>query len=287
MGEAIKTPVVAATTAAFFGINHLLHLSAMKEPIQRLTSSAYRSFHQFRQTETAFWGCLTVNRFLQREPYNTENYVELCSASKPKTYLWGRGIWILGANLIESYNAKGHTIGLAGLGTGGEQYGMPTRILPLNRTESVVTPLEAPINMDTLEALPYLGLSPLAQLPREFGGDKQPNMLYLHMAANLHHIPDPEEKKIGLLTVHTSLAYSMIIGRISNLATQIIMNSEPVPPDVMAEKVKAHLLANLWHKEESELTVVPKENGLFIEYEPHQVIHTRRFDISLLIPLQA
>lgn len=287
MGEAIKTPVIASTTAAFFGIKHLLHLSAIREPIQRLTSSAYQSFHQFRKSETAFWGSLTVNRFLQRAPYKMENYSETCSASKPETYLWGRAIWILGANLIESFNTKGHTIGLAGLGTGGEQHGMPTRILPLNRKESVETPLEAPIPLDTLEALPYLGLSPIAQLPQELGGDKQPNMLYLHMAANLHHIPDPTGEKIGLLTVHTSLSYSMTIGRISNLATQIIMESESVSPEAMAKKVRQHLLANMWHKEEYEFTVVPEGSGLLIEYKPHQVIHTRRFEISLHIPLQA
>jgi hypothetical protein len=286
MGEAIRTPVVAGTTASFFGLKNLLHLSAMKEPIKRLTSSAYQSFHKFRESETAFWGCLTVNRFLQRLPHALDGYSEPCSPSKPETYLWGRAIWILAANLIESYNTKGHTIGLAGLGTGGEQHGMPTRTLPLNRKESVETPLEAPLDLDTMEALPYLGLSPIAQLPKELGGDRQPQMLYLHMAANLHRMPDPANEKIGLLTVHTNLAYSILIGRISNLATQFILASEPCSPEEMADKIQQHLLLNMWHKEASELTVVPESDGLLIEYKPYQVIHTRRFEVSLHIPLQ-
>ncbi|MBN2717193.1 MAG: type VI secretion system contractile sheath large subunit [Deltaproteobacteria bacterium] len=284
MGEAIKTPVLASTNASFFGIKNILHLSAMKDPLERLMSAPYHPFHRFRETETAFWGCLTVNRYLQRRPHTSDDYSEPCSASKPESYLWGRGVWILGANLIESYNTKGHLIGLAGLGTGGEQHGMPTRVLPVNRKESIETPLEAPISLDTQEALPYLGLSPIAQLPPELGGDRQPQMLYLHMAANLHRIPDPTQEKIGLLTVHTNLAYSVLIGRISNLATKLMKNADADSVEEMAKTVKQNLLANMWHKKESELSVVPDNTGILIEYKPYQVIHTRRFEITVHVP---
>lgn len=285
MGEAIKSPVIANTPASFFGIKNILHLSAIKDPHKKLATAAYHPFHAFRKTETAYWASLTINRFLQRQPYKLDDYTEPCSASKPETYLWGRAIWIFGANLIESYNTHGHVIGLAGLGTGGEQQGMPTRTLPTSRTEHVETPLEAPLNLDTLETLPYLGFSPLAQLPPELGGDRKPQMLYLHMAANLHHMQDPKNEKIGLLTVHTSLAYSITIGIISNLATLFTMNAIPAPLEQLAENLQQLLRDNLWHKEVSELTVVPDSGGLKIQYNPHLVIHTRKFEISLHIPL--
>lgn len=287
MAEAIRVPVVTQTTAEFFGIKHLLHLSAIKNPMERLNGAAYRKYLDFRKTETSFWVSLMVNQFLLRSPYANEDYQEPASARLPEQYLWGRGIWLLGSNLIESVSTREHMLGLAGLGTGGEESGLCYRELPLSRTETVKTPLEAPLTIDTVEALPYFGISPLSQLPDEMGGQQQPDMAYVHMAANLHHIEDPDENKYALLTVHTSLAYSMTIGHVSHLAARFVQqkSTQELSLQDLASQLLSVLIENLWHKEEDEIAVTAQDGALHIKYRPSLVIHTRSFEILLDIPI--
>ena len=284
MGEAIKAPVVGQTTVGFFGMKHLLHLPTIQNPLERVMGQEHARYHEFRDTETAFWASLMINRFLLRAPYKEDGYEEPARADKPEQYLWGRGIWILGANIIKSFSTKQHLVGISGLGTGGEQLGLPIRELPITRSEKVQTALEAPLPTDVVESLPYLGLSPLAQLPEEMGGQHQPSMIYLHLSGNMHKIPDPEEKQFGLLTVHTSLAYSLMLGRVSNLGWKYSEQLTSTNPEDACAELKKLLLDDLWHKEEDEIVITPLENALRIEYNPYLVIHTRRFEISVDIP---
>ena len=285
MAEAIRTPFVAQTGADFFNLKHLLHLPTIANPLERITAGAYRAYHAFRETDTSFWASLMLNRFLLRAPHSTESYKEPASAQKPEQYLWGRGIWILGANIIKSFETKGHLVGISGMGTGGEQLNLPTRELPLSRKEKVLTPLEAVLPIDIVEGLPYVGLSPLSQIPADMGGQQQPGMIYLHLAANLRHIPDPEGKQYGLLTVHSSLAYSLMLGRLSNLAFKLSSGLEPQSPDQIAATLKTALLEDIWFKEENELQIEAKEDAVTLVYKPHLVIHTREFEIEVEIPL--
>ncbi len=284
MGEAMKVPIAAQTDAGFFGLKHLLHLPTIKNPVERMSGASHKEYRAFRKTQASFWASLLLNRFLMRAPYQTADYEEPASAAKPDQYLWGRGIWILGANLIRSYASKGHLLGLSGLGTGGEQLGLPTRSLPLGRTESVVTPLEASLPLDIVESLPYFGLSPLSQVPDEMGG--QPELLYVHLAANLHHMPDNEGKQLGRLTVHTSLAYSVTLGWVSNLAVRHAGRLAGMQHEQAAQRLQEALREELWTKEDDEVSVTLADGSFHIVYRPHLVIHTRRFEVELSVPFE-
>lgn len=285
LAESISVPFVAQTGADFFNLKHLLHLPTINNPLAQISSGKYASYHEFRSSNAAFWAGLMINRFLLREPYSTDDYQEPAEPSKPEQYLFGRAIWILGANLIKSYSSRGHLIGISGLGTGGEQLNLPCRDLPLSRTEKVRTPLEASLPIDIVEGLPYLGLSPLSQIPSEMGGQNQPGMIYLHLAANMHHIPDPEAKQFGLLTVEASLAYSLMLGRISNLAFGLSRANLDKKPEEIAAALKTALVSDMWTKDAEEIQVEMKNDSIRISYTPHLVIHTRRFTIELEIPL--
>jgi hypothetical protein len=286
MGESIKVPMVAGTNAGFFGIKHLLHLCAIDSIAETYQRPLLADYQSFRNTDASFWVGLTLNRFLLREPHAGAQYNEPHSPSEPNSYLWGRGIWLLGVNIMESFVDKGHLLGISGIGTGGEIRGLPTRRLPLSRSSSVETPLEAVLPLEFTEALPYLGLSPIAQLPEDLGGHAQPGMVYVHLAANLHRIPDPEEQRLGLLTVHTSLAYSLTMGRVANLAWRHLGAIGAIPPDQAGPRLAQRLQEELWHKDEQEIEVVLTSSGsLSIKYAPHLVIHTRRFEVDLEIGL--
>lgn len=285
MGEAVKVPVMGQTTAGFFGIKHLLHLSALETSAAAvLARPALAAYRAFRETDASFWASLMLNRFLLRMPHEDDDYREPHSASDPRSYLWGSGIFLLAANLISSFSGKGHLVGLSGLGTGGEQRALATRVLPMTRTTSVHTPLEACLPLDMTESLPYLGLSPIAQLPEELGGQNQPDTVYVHLAANLHRMKDPQDQRIGLLTVHASLAYSLTLGRVANLAWRHLRSLEEMPPEKTAVRLAELLREDLWHKEDTEIEVTSRGEGVFsVEYAPHLLIHSKSFSVELEI----
>ncbi len=270
LGESISAPFVAQTGADFFNMKHLLHLPTINNPLAQITSTPYKAFNEFRASNTSFWA---------------EEYQEPADPSKPEQYLFGRSIWVLGANVMGSFNSKKHLLGISGLGTGGEQLGLPYRELPLTRTEKVLTPLEAALPIDIVEGLPYLGLSPLSQIPTDLGGQNQPGMIYLHLAANLHHIQDEEKQQFARLTVETSLAYSLTMGRLSNLAFRAIQSAEGKTGEALGAHVKEELLKDMWTKEQDEIKVEVEEGAVRVTYNPYLVIHTRRFEVQTEIPL--
>jgi hypothetical protein len=283
MGQSLQVPLAAQTTAAFFGVGHLLHLPALKDLDKRLAGPEYTSFLGLRQREEATWLCLCMNRFLLRPTHETPSYSEPASADKPERYLWGRAIWVLGANLVRSWGAQGHPLGISGSGDGG-QSGLTVRELPISRTEKVSTPLEAVLPLAQVEMLPYFGLSPLTQLPVELGA-QQPDMAYLHLAANLRHFTDPSGAQPGLLTVYTTLAYSLILGRAGALGLRLVPEVSSLAPPEAAGRLRERLAEELGPLAQGELTVTPTEDGLQVKLVPELLIHSKPLEVELTIPL--
>jgi len=67
-------------------------------------------------------------------------------------------------------------------------------------------------------------------------------MIYLHLSGNMHKIPDPEVKQFSLLTVHTTLAYSLMLGRILNLGWKYSEQLTSTDPKDACVKFKKLLL---------------------------------------------
>ena len=107
---------------------------------------------------------------------------------------------------------------------------------------------------------------------------------YLHLAANMHHIPDTEGQQQGLLTVHRTLSYSLTLGFATNLCLSLVKQLAGLAPDEAALKLAELLMEELWTKEKEEVGVTAGDGFLHVEYSPHLVIHTRRFEISFDIP---
>lgn len=286
MGAAIQAPVVAQTTASFFNLSHLLHVAALGDLTKRLEGPEYASYQGFRSQEEASWLGLCLNCFLLRPPFEGLAYSEPASASQPESYLWGRAIWILGANLARAWGSHGHPIGISGMGYGGEQSGLALRDLPLNRKESVQTPLEAVLPMPLVETLPYFGLSPLTQLPAELGGSQQPDVAYLHLAANLRHFTDPTGQQPGMLLVYATLAYSIILGRASNLGLRLLPEFAGMGPEQAAEGLAVRLKEELGAMAEGELEVTPQDGALAVSLKPKLLIHSKPFEVAFELPLR-
>ena len=283
MGAAIQAPLAAQTTASFFGLSHLLHLLALSDLDRKLMGPEYASFLGFREKDEASWLSLCLNRFLLRPPFEGLGYQEPASAAHPEQYLWGRGVWMLGANVARAWGSFGQPIDISGMGNG-EQRGLPTRELPITRKEKIQTPLEAMLPQPLVEALPYFGLSPITQLPAELGGSQQPDMAYLHLAANLRHFTDPTGSQPGLLLVYATLAYSLVLGRAGNLALRIAPELAGLSQSEAVELLKRRLTEELGAMAEGELTVTPGEGGLEVSLKPELKIHSKEFKVEFSVP---
>lgn len=285
MGESLQAPLVAQTTAAFFGVSHLLHLAALQGLDTRLAGPEYTSYNALRQKSEATWLGLCLNRFLLRPPWDMPGYGEPASADHPERYLWGRAVWILGANLARAWARDGHPAGISGSGPMGAQSGLATRDLPVSRSEKITTPLEAVFPQAMVEMLPYFGLSPLTQMPPELSGGQQQDTAYLHLAANLRRFTDPTGRQPGLLTVYTTLAYSLMLGRVANLAMDLAGAAAGQGPEEAAGTVCDGLKASLGPLAEGEVSVEPGEGGLAVRVVPKILIHSKPVELELELPL--
>lgn len=283
MGESLQAPLACQTTASFFGVGHLLHLAALSGLDQRLQGPEYTSFLGFREHPEATWLSLLLNRFLLRLPHQFPSYTEPASADKPDTYLWGKAVWVLGANLARAWGKHAEPAGISGMGEDGQQTGLPTRELPLSRKEKVETPLEAVLPQPIVEMLPYFGLSPLTQLPMELG-TQQPGMVYIHVAVNLRRFTDPTARQPGLLTVYTTLAYSIILGRASALAQAALPKLSGTEPQEAADRLSDILKDELGPMAQGELEVSPVEGALHVRLVPKLLIHSKQLQIEFDLP---
>ncbi|MCB2186395.1 MAG: type VI secretion system contractile sheath large subunit [Deltaproteobacteria bacterium] len=285
MGQAMSVPLAAQAPASFFGVKTLLHLPALGGLDKRLAGPDYTSFTAFRQKEEATWLSLMVNRFLLRPPFEGLAYTEPASAGEPESYLWGRAVWLLGANLVRAWARDGMPIGISGMGLGGEQRGLALRDLPISRKETVKTPLEAVFPLDLTEMLPYFGLSPITQLPGELGGAQTPDAVYLHLAANLRQFTDPTQARPGLLLVYATLAYALSLGRASNLALSLAPEMAGLAPAEAAAQLQQRLSGELGPLGQGEMAVTPEDGALHVLHKPSARIHGKNFELEFDVPL--
>ena len=72
MAAELQAPVVANAGAGFFELRYLVQAGAVKDIAARLASPAHAGWQALQKTEDTRWLCLTLNRFLLREPWQLE-----------------------------------------------------------------------------------------------------------------------------------------------------------------------------------------------------------------------
>ena len=200
MAAELQAPIVANAGAGFFDLRFLVQAGAMQDIARRLDSPAHAGWQAFQKHEDARWVCLTLNRFLLREPWKLEGYAEACAESNPDSYLWGRGVWLVAAAVARSVRAHGHALDLSG--TGGRFDGLATRPFPVKLNEAKALATEVPFaEMQSLE-LTHAAFTPLA------GGLDLPSVM-MAMVVTVHR------HQAGRLTVEGTLAYQLTAARVA------------------------------------------------------------------------
>lgn len=200
MAGELQAPIVANAGAGFFDLRFLVQAGAVKDIASRLSSPAHVHWQEFQKSEDARWVCLTLNRFLLREPWQVEGYAEKCAEANPDSYLWGRGIWLVAAAVARSVRAHGHALDLSG--SGGRFDGLPTRSFPVNADESRALSAEVPFPDTQSLELTHAAFTPLT------GGLGLSTVMLAVVVTTHRYAP-------GRLTVEGTLAYQLTAARVA------------------------------------------------------------------------
>lgn len=200
MAAELQAPIVANAGAGFFDLRFLVQAGAVKDLAGRLADAAHSGWQAFQKGEDARWVCLTLNRFLLREPWKLADWSEGCAESNPESYLWGRGPWLVAAAVARSVRAQGHALDLSG--TGGRFDGVATRPFPVNANESRALATEVPFAETQSLELTHAAFTPLT------GGLGMPAVL-MAMVVTAHRYA------AGRLTVEGTLAYQLTAARVA------------------------------------------------------------------------
>jgi hypothetical protein len=200
MAAELQAPLVTNAGAGFFDLRFLVQAGAVKDIAGRLADSAHAGWQAFQRNEDARWVCVTLNRFLLREPWKLEGYAETCSEANPDSYLWGRGGWLVAAAVARSVRAHGHALDISG--TGGRFDGLPTRSFPVSANESKALATEVSFPDTQALELTHAAFTPLS------GGLDRPTVL-LSMVVTAHRYGTAR------LTVEGTLAYQLTAARLA------------------------------------------------------------------------
>ncbi len=205
----VQAPVVAAGTPAFFDFRHMAHVLALSDFKEKLTDPAHAGFRDFQAGEGARWVCLTLNRYLQRSPYAEEGgYRESVSESRPESFLWGRGVWLVGAAVARSARLHGHGFDLAGP-QGGRFAGLGTRAYPVAANQTAPLSTEVPLPDMKAQELSRAAFTPLV-------GQLRSDVAVLPMVVTVSRLAP------GRLTVEGTLAYQITASRLAQFCSNLL-----------------------------------------------------------------
>ena len=205
----LNAPAVAGASPSIFGLRHFAHLAAFPDPLGAIQGPAHAPWREFQASEPARWICLTLGRYLQRTPYDIESplYRELVAEAKPDSFLWGRGVWLVGAAAVRSLRTHGHALDLSG--RGGMFTDMPWRGYPKSANESVALSTEAPLPEMRASELAWAGFTPLAGVLRA-------GTILMPMVVTCSRLSP------GRLTVEGSLAYQLLAARLASCLEEVL-----------------------------------------------------------------
>jgi len=202
----IQAAFVASLAPEFFGMRNIIHLIALPNLLKQLSGQALNVWANFLQSQQARWVSLTMNRFLLRDIYGSDQkqaesfkYTEKADPSHPEYYLLGHPIWLMGHNIARSFANNGNCLSISGLGLGGEYAGIPVREYPVSMTEKVKMPLEITLAEDKVWNFINAGITPL-------NAESNSNIAYFPLSANAYRLQG--------VTLHSTLSYHLYIGHI-------------------------------------------------------------------------
>jgi type VI secretion system protein ImpC len=250
-----RSLLVAGVDPGIFGLDTLLHLTALPDLDEVLGDEEHEPFRELVGSDGARWTVLVANRFLLRDLHvrNGEGelgfeYREQADPVRRERYLWGRGIWLAGSCLVRAHLADGHCGRASGPGGTGAVCGLPSR--PLTTESADRTAVEVSLAERDAAVFAHHGLSLLI-------GSEEPDTAYFPVLANLHRA---ESRRVS---PEATAAHQILASRLSGYLVRLCAKAGDSPDAVAAcaEGLEAHL-RTLRREGEPEVIVEDRGGGV-------------------------
>jgi hypothetical protein len=275
MMKVLTSPLVVSASAEFFDFKRLAHVASLPDLASRFTDPAHLSWRSFQTKEPSRWLVMTLNRYLQRAPWEGETATD----ARPETFLWGRGGWLVGAAVARSVATHGHALDLSGR-SGGRFAGLPSRAYPVTANETAALATEVPL--DEMKAMELFRscFTPVV-------GKQKSDAVILPIAVTAFRM------RPGSLTVEGTLAYQLTAGRLVQFLGILLDNL----PGGGAEETEAFMkqeltgfLGSMAGEAPDEVVSVKVETGASgavanITVTPKTIVEGKPLEFQFSVPL--
>lgn len=298
--NAIQTAFFAQAGPAFFGLKNLAHLAALPDLATRSQGGAFALWNAFQKESASRWLCLTVNRFLLREPHDdnidlgalfdpeTEDgpasyfhYRETVDPAHPEWLCWGNAIWAAAVSLAASYAEHGHCAAADGLSGSGGHGRLPVRELNVTG-KTVQCPTEVLLPDDKAWDLCRAGFTPLV-------GMQNGDTAYFPFLGNVYRT------RPGSITLDQALTYQLYAGQFGHVVLRVASGLRGLPPEEAAGRLQLALFAHFSpfvgdapgeRVQVKPITTAEGKSAVRIQVTPTFHIQDKPVELELQLPLE-
>lgn len=300
-------PLIGCANPALFDLDSYTELAEPRDLSRIFESGEMANWKSFRASEDSRYVALVLPHVLMRLPYGPDtvpvekfNFVEDCSGSDHKKYLWGGASWAMAERIVESYAEYGWCAAIRGVEGGGVVQNLPLHTFKSLAGDTVTKcPVEIAITDRREKELSDLGFIPMCYAKGTdyavfFGGQtlhKAPSystdlananarlsaMLPYLLAASrfAHYLKAIMRDKVGSFQSRASVE-RFLNDWVSKYVTV---------DDEASQQVKARFPLREAHVEVSELAGKPGAYGAVIFLRPHFQLEELTASIRLVAEL--
>ncbi|MFL5352444.1 type VI secretion system contractile sheath large subunit [Archangium sp.] len=225
VANAAHCPFISSASYKFFDCDSVEQLESLKNLDGVLSHPRYSKWNELREKEEAAYIGLTLPRYVVRPPWDPDrnpcdvlNFKEDAQGDSKK-YLWGNAAFLLGRNLVKSFEQSGWCQSIRGPKGGGLVTGLPVDTFTLRGQKMIQAPVEIAIPDYREYEFARNGFIPLVYRK----GSSEATFFSTQSAKRAKKFKDPKDSENSQLV--TNLAYTFSITRLAHYIKSIMRDN--------------------------------------------------------------
>ncbi len=225
VANAAHCPFIASASPKFFDCDSVEQLESLKNLDGVLSHPRYSKWNELRDKEEAAYIGLTLPRYVVRQPWDPDsnpcdvlNFKEDAQGDSKK-YLWGNTAYLLGRNLVKSFEQSGWCQSIRGPKGGGLVTGLPVDTFTLRGQKMIQAPVEIAIPDYREFEFARNGFIPLVYRK----GSGEATFFSTQSIKRAKKFKDPKDSENSQLV--TNLAYTFSITRLAHYIKSIMRDN--------------------------------------------------------------
>ncbi|HEX8436715.1 type VI secretion system contractile sheath large subunit [Archangium sp.] len=225
VANASHCPFISSASYKFFDCDSVEQLESLKNLDGVLSHPRYSKWNELRDKEEGAYIGLTLPRYVVRLPYDPDrnpcdvlNFKEDAQGDSKK-YLWGNAAYLLGRNLVKSFEQSGWCQSIRGPKGGGLVTGLPVDTFTLRGQKRIQAPVEIAIPDYREYEFARNGFIPLVYRK----DSSEATFFSTQSVKRAKKFKDPKDSENSQLV--TNLAYTFSITRLAHYIKSIMRDN--------------------------------------------------------------